>query len=822
MISLDSSDDDVHDVVEVTKTELKSNKPAASSSNSPKKAVPEKAVPISEKPARSKATPKKEAPQKGGSSSTAAKDILASIPDAELPDPDNAKPFNFFAKATQDNSSDMTVDIPEAQPNCLAGLTIVFTGVLPQFGRDAAESLAKQYGAKVTKSISGKTSVVVVGEDAGPAKARKIMDLKIKAIDEAGFLTLIRSMPKEGGDSKEALAAKQKREAEQRHIEDMARQDELDAQRAESEATRKRVMLEQTVALLQTSSDRPAPIAEIPILNDEKLWTVKHAPLTIAQLCGNKGAIAKLERWLAAWFDNSKAGFKRPGPDGTGAFRAILISGPPGIGKTSAAHLVANKLGFDVLEKNALDVRSKSLLNLTVKLVLNNTSVVGFFKDKENRNTNKRFCLIMDEVDGMSSGDHGGAGALLAFCKITSMPIILICNDKSLPKMRTFDSVTYDLPFRRPTEVEVRARLMSIALREKIKLDPSVIGMLVQATNHDMRQMINMLANVLTTQPTIGSNEARKVADAWQKHTALKPFDVTARLLGGGQQLLLNEKIDLYFNDMDMTPLMIQENYLATQPNGMLSVKDHLRKVARAADDISLLDGISAKIRSSEQQWSLLPFHAVMLAARPSFEVAGRITGRIAFAMWLGQNSKLAKMGRWLAEVQCHARLRTLCDKPELRLDYVPVWISRMVKPLLGASGGENIPRVIDVMDHYYLTREDWQAIIDMGIGPNKDAAAKIDTKTKTAFTRQYNALTHPIAIYKAGGIGSLAPVLRPSAPDYDGMVEDDTAGDDKEEMEIDRDAIDTKRDKLIKAIPASKRKKPAKTPKDNKRAKTK
>ena len=147
-----------------------------------------------------------------------------------------------------------------------------------------------------------------------------------------------------------------------------------------------------------------------------------------------------------------------------------MISGPPGIGKTSAAHLVAKSLGFDIIERNASDVRSKSLLNANVKSILNNTSVVGYFKhrgDTEKNSNNKRFCIIMDEVDGMSSGDHGGAGALSQFCKITSMPMILICNDKSLPKMRTFDRTTYDLPFRRPSENEVKSRLMTIAFREK-------------------------------------------------------------------------------------------------------------------------------------------------------------------------------------------------------------------------------------------------------------------------------------------------------------------------------------------------------------------
>lgn len=65
-----------------------------------------------------------------------------------------------------------------------------------------------------------------------------------------------------------------------------------------------------------------------------------------------------------------KFNFKRPGPDGSGGYRAVIMHGPPGIGKTTTAHLVAKLQGFDVLENNASDTRSKSLLSEKLRLPL--------------------------------------------------------------------------------------------------------------------------------------------------------------------------------------------------------------------------------------------------------------------------------------------------------------------------------------------------------------------------------------------------------------------------------------------------------------------
>ncbi len=775
-IDLDDDDDDFMEDLKELEALPKEKTSTRSNTKTEEKPEPKvtKPTPSPKKKAAPKSTPKT-APKKtssGGGGEVTAHDVLSKIEDAELPeDIPTGEGFNyrdFKARQSDLPVQSGSLEIPEGAPNCLTGLTMVFTGVLPNLPRDDAENLAKKYGAKVTKSISSKTSVVVLGEEAGPSKVRKIKQLKIKAITEDGFIQLIKGMPEEGGGGAEAEKARAKREEEERK----ALEESVRLQEEEEAAAKKR---EAAIKRAQASGDY-ASTSKLKT-DAEKLWTVRYAPTSTSQICGNKSSVTKLQTWLEQW--PAKFGNRKPAK-GESEMRAVLIHGPPGIGKTTAAHLVAKSLGYDILEKNASDVRSKGLLNAGVGNILNNSSVMGFFNPSESKNSNgDKFCLIMDEVDGMSGGDRGGVGQLASYCRTTQAPIILICNDKSLPKMRPFDRVTLDIPFRRPSAKEMKSRLMTIALREKIKLDPNIIDQLVQATSNDIRQIINLLSTVSKTQKNIDSENSKDISKAWQKNIALKPFDIIPRLLSGSNysknsQVPLYKKMEYYFDDHAFVPLMLQENYLNSKPANGGSKLRHLELVANAAESISQGDLVDRKIHSAEQQWSLMPLHAIMSTVRPASFVAGSLGGRVNFTAWLGQNSKAGKYYRLLTELQYRSRLRTSTDQVEFRLEYIPVLAKKLLDPLV-EGGADSIPDIIEILDHYYLNKADWDFLMEFPIGEDVTQAKlkKIPTATKSKFTRKYNSSSHPISIYRPGlSTGVSKP--KKDAPDLDDVVEHD------------------------------------------------
>ena len=645
-----SVDEDEYTSEENTKKSKKGGK-KSSTSKTPAAKKPRATKSDESKPTKSKA-------QEIKPENAEMQAIFDSIPTVRPPSPpastgDDKPKWKFGGHQNSGPAPDAgSKEVPTGQENCLAGLSFVFTGLLSSLGREEGQDLIKRYGGKILTSVSSKTSYVVLGSDAGPKKLETIAKFKIKTINEDGLFALISRLPANGGDGNAATANEEKKKKEEENVKKMA------AEMEEAEKRRVKAL---------ASKSKNTPVSSQPT-KDSRLWTVKYSPTSTSQICGNKGVVEKLQRWLRAWPDNLRKGFKHAGADGSSKFRAVIIHGPPGVGKTTAAHLVANLEGYDVIESNASDTRSKKLVDTGLKGVLDNTSLLGYFAgdDKAVEAKKKKIVLIMDEVDGMSAGDRGGVGALAQVCRKTSIPMILICNDRRLPKMKPFDFVTYDLQFRRPTTQDIRSRITTICFREGIKLPTQVVDALIEGSKADIRQIINMISTVKLDDASLDFDQSKSMSKAWEKHIILKPWDVVQQLLGGGMfhstsTKTLNDKIELYFNDHELSFLMLEENYLKSTPTalGLYSGRERTLKALEFADSAaeSISDGdlVDRMIHGPQQHWSLMPTHAVFSTVRPASFMAGTMVGSGGpkFPAWLGNNSKQSKPISFPAFFQC-------------------------------------------------------------------------------------------------------------------------------------------------------------------------
>lgn len=220
------------------------------------------------------------------------------------------------------------------------GLTFVLTGELSSLSREDAQDLIRRYGGRITGAPSRRTDYVVVGEEPGPSKMKKVEELGLCTLNEDGLLDLVRSSLKQDNTAKPTFSS-----------DDIVKPSPpAPPSSSTSKATKPVLQGDETTAS-----------------SPSQLWSSKYAPQCETELIGNHANYDRLLQWLQGF------------GDGTGVEqRAVLISGPPGIGKTTAAHLACHEAGRLIVEMNASDARNRASLHDQVRVMIDNRSVVGW------------------------------------------------------------------------------------------------------------------------------------------------------------------------------------------------------------------------------------------------------------------------------------------------------------------------------------------------------------------------------------------------------------------------------------------------------------
>ncbi|CAL8099615.1 unnamed protein product [Calicophoron daubneyi] len=743
--------------------------------------------------------------------------------------------------------------IPKGNPTCLKGKTFLITGILESIEREDAQSLIERCGGKVMKTLGKKTEYLVVGREPGESKLSKAETLGTKQLDEDQFFSLIRKLSNESLQSEDtdlaATADTSVSSPTKVKKPKLSPSKSTPVKRSAHESPKSTLtakpVVNRSASTGQQQQQQPTKVdfskrrVQAP---SNQLWVEKYKPTSRRALIGQAGANSpanRLYNWLSTWHQNLASGAKAhayssappwatgSGDDGKWA-RAALLSGPPGIGKTSTAAVICAELGFSTCELNASDCRSKRSLQEEVSHSLGMQNLALMAGGGANKLSTNRHVLLMDEVDGMAGNeDRGGMQELIGLIKSSKIPIICMCNDRQSTKVRSLANYCLDLRFHRPRVEQIKAAILSIACKEGVTIPSTVLTDIIAASNNDIRQIINN-TQMWCSSGLADETQLASDASAAYKDLRLSAFEVIRKVFSPdisgprGGAATINDSLDLFFQDYSLVPLFVQENYLNVRPRAAEgNMTKVLEMMAQAADDIAMGDIVSGAIRSAGAgSWSLLPVQGMFGVVRPGRILRGSLPGGgpgggIAFPSWFGKNSTQGRLGRIASDLAHHLCLAThgcSSNSRNLILDYASVLADSLTRPLKEGD----VDRVLQTLISYQLEREDLDSILELATWPNRpNRMAGIDSKVKAALTRAFNKSVHKLPYVsasnvKAGRSKRAAPVdaiLEDMDGDAEGLfdVAEDSPKDD-EDMQIDSMIIKKKASKTDNSQPPVKK----------------
>ncbi|KAL8765153.1 MAG: hypothetical protein Q9209_007685 [Squamulea sp. 1 TL-2023] len=382
------------------------------------------------------------------------------------------------------------------------------------------------------------------------------------------------------------------------------------------------------------------------------MWTEKYRAKKFTDLVGDERTHRDVLRWIKHWDPIVFPSSIRPTPvskpvgDTAGDkphCKILLLTGPPGLGKTTLAHVCGRQAGYEMVEINASDERSRDVVKEKIRDLLGTENVRGV-KTKTTagavRRAGRPVCVVVDEVDGVGGGNGGGSGREGGFVKALIdlvvldkkssealgkdndrkplrrhkkeggfrilRPMILICNDVYHPALRPLRSsgIAEIIHMRKPPMDKVIARMKFIFENEGIPCDSDGVRRLCEATwgvsssrenrstmpgtgEGDVRGLLivgEWVAARLLAQEVSSVTQAIRLTGRWIQQNVLKDLSLNgcaARSLGRGDAKEVTERIFQYNAGFPKEPknLVIDEE-LPSRLGGSLGVSESGRRIA--------------------------------------------------------------------------------------------------------------------------------------------------------------------------------------------------------------------------------------------------
>lgn len=225
--------------------------------------------------------------------------------------------------------------------------------------------------------------------------------------------------------------------------------------------------------------------------NEDKsnqLWLEKYRPITLEDYVGVKDICKQVSDWIIGIGKKVK---------GTPPF--LVLHGKAGVGKTTLAHIIMKEFGYDVIEINASDNRTKTTIHDNLGSIAG-YSIISLDKNKIKNG------VILDEIDGVA-----GACVIqeIINCSIGTQiikkgsrkpptinykfPVICTCNSIKEKKLQPLLKLALVIKINLPKKQYLKKLAKKIIKNESININEEALDKIISNKGLDYRELINSL-----------------------------------------------------------------------------------------------------------------------------------------------------------------------------------------------------------------------------------------------------------------------------------------------------------------------------------------
>mgnify|MGYP001434953843 CR=1 FL=1 len=372
--------------------------------------------------------------------------------------------------------------------------------------------------------------------------------------------------------------------------------------------------------------------------------------------------------------------------------RGMYIYGAPGSGKSTFVKNILKKMNYDIVLYDAGDIRNKSVIDNITKHKISDNSVLAMFKKET-----KRIVIIMDEIDGMNSGDKGGINTLIKLIRpkktkkqktedVTMVPIICIGNYHVDKKIKELIKVCETIELKKPTKEQLDNIINLILPNLEDELKKNII----EFSQCDLRK-IHSAYFIYKNQESLFKKKMIKNMFQVKNHNEDTKVIV---------KKLLNKKYNLkdhqnVINDTDRTSigLLFHENIIETFK--YFKHEDSINLYLKVLDNVCFSDYID-RITFQKQIWVFNEMSSLvktMYNNKILFEYKNKVNNKQKFNPPEVRFTKV--LTKYSTEYNNMVFLQDLCkqlnmDKPDMFLFFLDLRSKMSIEDIINLFNNEN------------------------------------------------------------------------------------------------------------------------------------